>query len=184
MFLCIFIHQTQETIPWLVVEPTRLKTMLVILDSIFPRVRGENEKYLSCHQVDTFLSSSLHPHLPWHRWFRTSPVSASKPPAASEEGFEDVAGITSITTIQAFFTSVFSFIGPGWVTKYRWVAGKTKWVLRLNPPETCKKRPFWIGLCSYVYIPLKVWKHVAFWRQSHGGVMVRMMFRISIGWLF
>ena len=39
------------------------------------------------------------------------------------------------------------------------VAGKTKGVLRLNPPETCKKRPFWIGLCLYLYIPLKVWKH-------------------------
>jgi len=34
-----------------VIEPTPLKNMLVKLE-IFPRDRGENKKYLSCHHLD------------------------------------------------------------------------------------------------------------------------------------
>ena len=44
---------------WLVVEPTHLKNMLVKM-GIFPKVRGENKKYLSCHHLVLIFGGAFH----------------------------------------------------------------------------------------------------------------------------
>ena len=120
----------------------------------FPNFRGEHKKYLSCHQ------ETVPFYLPPPTLISLKTPLVPNIPAASEEGFEDVAGITSITAVQAFFTSVgLAFIVA---VGYQIPLGcwKNQGVLRLNPPETWKKKAILDRfILMHLYIPLKVWTH-------------------------
>ena len=89
---------------WLVVEPTPFeKYATVKLDSLSPRVRGENNKYLSCHQpVTHFMKHAFWPTGPWKKTRATL-----LPPFA--------ANVQSPSTYQQSKTKIYWTILTWWI---------------------------------------------------------------------